>query len=100
MNQITKAELSNWVRAYTKDLLARAIHRTNDRRLSEDLVQETFLSAAENLDSFKRESQPKTWLMGILKNKIADHYRKALKTNVTTAFSPEQITSFFNSVIH
>lgn len=97
MNNINRTELSDWVRQYTKDLLARAFSKTAGYNLSEDLVQETFLAAAENFSSFNRESQPKTWLIGILKNKIAEHFRQALKKNITTSLSPEQISFFFNN---
>lgn len=100
MNQTTKSELTGWVRQYTKDLLARAYQKTSDYRLSEDLVQETFLAAAENIASFKRQSQPKTWLNGILKNKIAEHYRKKLQRNITHSVSPEQLNSYFNENGH
>jgi len=69
-------ELSSWVRLYTRDMLAWARRRTGDLHSAEDLVQETFLAAAEKIDSFKGGSQPKTWLYGILNNKIAEFYRQ------------------------
>ncbi len=96
-NKDSKAELSEWVRLYTKELYAWAVQKTADQQLSEDLVQDTFLAAIERIDSFKKESQPKTWLFGILKNKIAEHYRKAIRQNITTPFSPEQFPLFFNA---
>ncbi len=73
-------ELTAWVHAYTSDLLSWAIHRVSDRSTAEDLVQETFLIATERYATFRRESQPRTWLFGILNNKIADHFRTRSRT--------------------
>jgi RNA polymerase sigma-70 factor (ECF subfamily) len=44
---------------------------------AEDLVQETFLAALKGRKSFQGRSAEKSWLVGILKNKIFDHFRKA-----------------------
>ncbi len=44
--------------------------------MAEDLVQETFLSAIQSWDSYQGRSSVRTWLTGILKNKILDYYRK------------------------
>jgi RNA polymerase sigma-70 factor (ECF subfamily) len=50
--------------------------RLGDPHLSEDLVQETFLAAWKARDTFKGDSSERTWLVGILKHKIADYYRR------------------------
>ncbi|MBK8501548.1 MAG: sigma-70 family RNA polymerase sigma factor [Saprospiraceae bacterium] len=90
-----KTELTNWVQLYTGYLYAWAIKKTSDHQLSEDLVQETFLAAAESYTSFKAESHPKTWLIGILKNKIAGHYRQTIRQNISTANSDADIADYF-----
>ena len=41
------------------------------------MVQETFLAALKGGQSFAGRSAEKSWLVGILKNKIFDYYRKA-----------------------
>ena len=41
------------------------------------LVQETFLAALKGGKAFQGRSAEKSWLLGILKNKVCDHYRKA-----------------------
>ena len=41
------------------------------------MVQETFLAALKGGQSFAGRSAEKSWLVGILKNKICDHFRKA-----------------------
>jgi RNA polymerase sigma-70 factor (ECF subfamily) len=45
--------------------------------VAEDLVQETFLAAVRAYDKFGGRSSVRSWLCGILKHKIIDHYRKA-----------------------
>lgn len=56
-----------------------AITRVNDQQVAEDLVQETFISALKNYDSFESRSKASTWLIAILKNKIIDHYRRKVR---------------------
>jgi RNA polymerase sigma-70 factor (TIGR02943 family) len=84
-------ELSQWVEDYTAEMLQWTFNRTGNMALSEDLVQDTFLAAAEKFYTFKNESSPKTWLIGILKFKIADHFRK--QTPTKNALSLDE---FFN----
>tara|TARA_R110001592_G_scaffold157931_1_gene388834 strand:+ start:1062 stop:1628 length:567 start_codon:yes stop_codon:yes gene_type:complete len=70
---------NDWVAEFSDKMFSWAYHKTSNKELAEDLVQETFLSAFKAIDNFKFESQPKTWLFRILNNKIIDHYRKAAK---------------------
>jgi RNA polymerase sigma-70 factor (TIGR02943 family) len=67
---------SQWVDKYTDYLYSYAFFKTGKKEEAEDLVQETFLSAFKNKQSFKGNSSEKTWLTRILKNKIIDYYRK------------------------
>lgn len=70
------AEIQEWIEDYSVALLQRAMFLLSDRQEAEDIVQEVFVAAFEAYPSFKRDSQPKTWLMGILQFKVADFYRK------------------------
>jgi RNA polymerase sigma-70 factor (TIGR02943 family) len=70
-------EPSLWVKRYADALLNFAFRRTSDLALSEDLVQETFLSALKAKDNFKGNSQEKTWLYAIMENKITDYFRSS-----------------------
>ena len=74
-----KRQLSDWVNQYTDSLYSWALIKVGKSHLAEDLVQETFLAAYKSFDKFQQKSHPKTWLLSILKNKIADHYRKQFK---------------------
>ncbi|MGE0635268.1 MAG: sigma-70 family RNA polymerase sigma factor [Bacteroidia bacterium] len=66
-----------WVELYSDSMYSWALHKTSDKETAEDLVQDTFLAAVQAFDSFKGESNPKTWLFSILNRKIIDHYRKS-----------------------
>ncbi len=74
--------LTEWVESYTSDLYSWALHKVSDPEQAEDLVQDTFLAAAEKIQEFKGDSAPKTWLFSILNHKIIDYYRKKVKQPV------------------
>lgn len=78
----TIINLTQWVEDYTEDLYSWALHKISDPELASDLVQDTFLAAAEKIGGFKEESTPKTWLFSILNHKIIDYYRKKVKQPV------------------
>ncbi|MAT39399.1 MAG: RNA polymerase subunit sigma [Ectothiorhodospiraceae bacterium] len=50
--------------------------RVRDPNQAEDLVQETLLAALKARKNFAGQSTVKTWLVGILKHKIIDFFRK------------------------
>jgi RNA polymerase sigma-70 factor (ECF subfamily) len=64
-----------WVDQYGDILFRFALQGVRDVAVAEDLVQETFLAAMKAKDRFKGRSSEKTWLFGILKHKIIDHFR-------------------------
>lgn len=53
--------------------------RLHDQHLVEDVVQETFISAIESRERYSNNCSLKTWLVAILKRKIADCIRKQSK---------------------
>lgn len=73
-------DLQSWIDNYSLSLLNRAIYLLSNREDAEDMVQDVFIAAFEYYDSFRGESHPKTWLMNILKYKVADYYRKKYKS--------------------
>jgi RNA polymerase sigma-70 factor (ECF subfamily) len=66
-----------WVEDYGDDLFKYALSRLRDPAGAEDMVQEAFLAALRRAKGSQGRSAEKSWLVGILKNKICDHYRKA-----------------------
>lgn len=67
---------SVWVERYGGYLFRYAMLRLRDRPAAEDMVQETFLAGLKDRGTFSGDSSEATWLVGILKHKIADHYRR------------------------
>ena len=57
-------------------LLRYASLQVREAAVAEDLVQNTLVAALQSLGSFRGESAPATWLIGILKRQIIDHYRR------------------------
>lgn len=47
----------------------------------EDLVQETFLAAWENLSRYESSGSLRGWLMGIARHKVEDYYRARLRAH-------------------
>lgn len=67
-----------WLSDHGDLLYSYALPRVGgDAATAEDLVQETLLAALKADQSFKGESSRGTWLVGILRHKIIDHYRRA-----------------------
>jgi len=66
-----------WVDLHGDYLFKYALARLRDSARAEDAVQETFLAALKGGKSFTGRAAEKSWLVGILKNKIFDHYRQA-----------------------
>ncbi len=88
---------SSWVKNYGDYLLSLALMKTGNREVAEDLVQDTFLSAIRNKDSFRGASSEKTWLVTILKNKITDYYRKKDVLRNTDSYLSETEDAFNNA---
>ena len=68
-----------WVDQYGDYLFRYALLRLRDRDRAEEAVQETFLAAFKGKNHFSGNSSERTWLVGILKHKIIDHFRRVSK---------------------
>lgn len=66
-----------WLVDHGDALYRYAWRRTGRTDVAEDLVQETLLAAWQARGSFGRRSKARTWLIGILRHKLADHLRRA-----------------------
>lgn len=53
-----------------------ALRAVRDSDTARDLVQETLLAAVAQADQFLGRSTERTWAIGILAHKIADHFRR------------------------
>lgn len=82
MPKNTYPPAEQWVDLYGDYLYRFALLRLRNPATAEDAVQETFLAAIKGLDRFDGRTDIKYWLRGILRNKIVDHIRKAVREDV------------------
>lgn len=73
-----------WVDQHGDYLFRYAMMRLRNKELAENMVQETFLAALKGKGSFSGRSSERTWMVGILKHKIIDHYRKDFREKPVT----------------
>lgn len=65
-----------WVEQYADYLYRFALARVRDHHVARDLVQETMLAALKAKEHYRGGAAERTWLTGILKNKVVDYYRR------------------------
>jgi RNA polymerase sigma-70 factor (ECF subfamily) len=68
-----------WLDDHGDYLFRYAVFRLRDDNAAEDAVQETFLAALKAYGNFEGRGSERTWLVGILKHKIVDHFRRAVR---------------------
>ena len=77
--------LESSLAALRPTLLAIARMQLRNETWAEDVVSETFVAALEGSRNFGGQSQLKTWVVGILKHKIIDQFRRARREVSTDA---------------
>ncbi len=70
-----------WLGLYGDILYRYGITRVRNPGTAEELVQETLLAALKAKDNYSGQASEQTWLIGILKHKIIDYFRKASREN-------------------
>jgi RNA polymerase sigma-70 factor (ECF subfamily) len=68
-----------WIEDHGDYLFRYALWRVRHPEVAEDLVQETLCAAVSIQSTFLGKSSERSWLCGILKNKICDHFRKRFR---------------------
>jgi len=68
--------LSRYARAIKQYISFRLAPRADH---ADDLVQDVFLAACENLGAYRGNSSLESWLMGVARNKVKDYYRAHLR---------------------
>lgn len=75
----SKEEAAQWVYHYGDLLYRIAKHKVQEDYIAKDLVHDTYIAALTNFRSLKNSHHGKSWLIAILHNKIADHFRAKFK---------------------
>lgn len=87
---------SGWVELHGDVLFRYATARVRDPAVAEEVVQETFLAALRARGDFAGRSSEQTWLVGILRRKIVDHFRaRARMEAAATADEGERFSDRF-----
>src|SRR6266487_4458723 len=73
------ADPGRWLDDHGDYLFKYAVFRLRDSTAAEDAVQETFLAALKAYTKFEGRGSERTWLVGILKHKITDHFRRVVR---------------------
>lgn len=66
----------DWLTDHGAALYKYALLLTRDEHRAEEAVQETLLAALQARDRFSGEASVRTWLIGILKHKVMDMFRR------------------------
>jgi RNA polymerase sigma-70 factor, ECF subfamily len=75
MDDAAALDPETWVDQHGDSLFRFAVLRVQDPETASDLVQETFLAALSSRETYSGRSSVRTWLVGILKRKVADRIR-------------------------
>ena len=68
---------SNTIQELSPGLFAFAYRAVRQREEAEDLVQDTWISALRTVPRFEGRSSLRTWLVSILRRRIADRFRRS-----------------------
>ena len=71
---------SKWLDCHGNYLYRYALVRVRESALAEDLLQETLLAAVGSYPGHAGRSSERTWLVGIMKHKVIDYFRRAART--------------------
>lgn len=80
---------NDWLNEHGDYLFRYAAVRVRDAAVAEDLLQETLLAAMGGYQDHEGRSSERTWLVGIMRHKIVDHFRRVARTPEFQAESAE-----------
>ena len=86
-----EARIEHMVTLYQLPLLRLCVMYLHDREQAKDAVQETFLKAYRNLDSFRGDASEKTWLTRIAVNTCKDLLKSAWTRNTDRSVTPDTL---------
>jgi RNA polymerase sigma-70 factor (ECF subfamily) len=92
------AHPSKWVEQYGDALYRYALSRLRQSHEAEEAMQETFLAALVVRAKFAGQSDPLSWLLGIMRHKIANRLRTAARQGNRT--DVEDLDTWFDALGH
>jgi RNA polymerase sigma-70 factor (ECF subfamily) len=82
---------SSTIQELSPGLFAFAYRAVRQREEAEDLVQDTWISALRTVPSFEGRSSLRTWLVSILRRRIADRFRR---DRPTEPFEEDKVSAY------
>lgn len=79
-----RARAESWLADHGDVLYRVALGRTRNPDVAKDMVQETLLAGMKHWAQYSGESSEVAWLMGILRNKVVDYFRKQSREQTFT----------------
>jgi RNA polymerase sigma-70 factor (TIGR02943 family) len=79
VNTQQRLDPSKWLDSHGEYLYRYALVRVRDASVAEDLLQETLLAAVGGHQAHAGRSSEGTWLVGIMKHKVIDHFRRVAR---------------------
>lgn len=79
-NKQNQANQTRWLDSHGDYLYRYALMRVRDEAAAEDLLQETLLAATADCRNHEGRNSERTWLAGILKQRVFDYFRRIART--------------------
>jgi RNA polymerase sigma-70 factor (ECF subfamily) len=93
--QQQRLDPGKWLDDHGDYLYRYALVRVRDAAVAEDLVQDTFLAAIRACETHAGRSSERTWLAGILKHKVVDHFRRLARTTQSQLTPESEEINYF-----
>jgi RNA polymerase sigma-70 factor (TIGR02943 family) len=94
-------EPQEWLERYGDVLYRYALSRLRRPQDAEEAVQDTLLAALQARQEFRGQSQPQTWLLGIMRHKVLSRLRAAAREGPATDLGDvDDVGAWFNSHGH
>lgn len=92
-----KLDPARWLDSHGDYLYRYALMRVRDTAVAEDILQETLLAALGSSQTHAGRSSERTWLVGIMKHKVVDYFRRVAKTTQFHLTSDDVESDFFEN---
>ena len=88
-----EAAFRELIRRYERPVFSLVYRMVRDRETAEELAQDTFVKALNNIERYSPEFKLSSWLFKIANNLAIDHLRKARLRTVSLSGSPDAATA-------
>jgi RNA polymerase sigma-70 factor (ECF subfamily) len=88
-----EAAFRELIRRYERPVFSLVHRMVRDRETAEELAQDTFVKALNNIERYSPEFKLSSWLFKIANNLAIDHLRKARLPTISLSGSPDATTA-------